>query len=79
MYFWRSVDGFEVDLLIESAEKIFPIEIKLSSTIKAQHIASLKIWLSLADNSIDKGLIISCSNHSGLIRDKIYNCHFSSL
>ncbi|MFH1288142.1 MAG: ATP-binding protein [bacterium] len=79
LYFWRSVDGFEVDLLIETAQKIFPVEIKLSSTISSQHVSSLKLWLDMAGNTAKKGLVISRSSRMGLIRRNIYNCHFSML
>lgn len=79
LYFWRSVDGLEVDLLVETAEGIFPIEIKLSSTISTQHISSLKSWLTLSGNKGNKGLIVSCSKQLGLIREGISNCHFSLL
>ena len=79
LYFWRSVDGLEVDLLVETVKGVFPIEIKLSSTISTQHISSLKSWLALSGHKARKGLIVSCSKQLGLIRRDISNCHFSLL
>lgn len=79
LYFWRSVDGYEIDLLIETAKNIFPIEIKLTSTLSAQHTSSLKTWLSLPNNTAKEGLIISSYNISGQIAKNISNCHFSLL
>ncbi|MFH0732788.1 MAG: ATP-binding protein [Candidatus Omnitrophota bacterium] len=79
LYFWRSVDGFEVDLLIETAKGIFPIEIKLSSTISTQHAASLKTWQKLSGKLSRKGLIISQSKRTGAVAKNVSNCHFSML
>jgi predicted AAA+ superfamily ATPase len=79
LYFWRSVDGLEVDLLVETSKGIFPVEIKLSATISTHHISPLKSWLSLQGNSARKGLIVSRSKQLGLVGKDIYNCHFSLL
>jgi hypothetical protein len=32
LYFWRTASGIEVDLIIESAGKLIPVEVKLSAT-----------------------------------------------
>ena len=79
LYFWRSVDGFEVDLLLEVSNKIFPIEFKLSSTITDSHTSSLRAWLKLAGEGGSKGLVVSTSKEMGLVGHNVYNCHFSLL
>ncbi|MCP4715331.1 MAG: ATP-binding protein [Deltaproteobacteria bacterium] len=79
LYFWRSTDGLEVDLLIEAAETIIPIEIKLSSTINRQHTQALQKWINVSGDSSDIGLILSCSRQFGLVATGIYNCHYSWL
>lgn len=81
LYFWRSVDGFEVDLLVEISNQIYPIEFKLSSTITEQHTSSLRAWLKLAGarDGNSKGLVISTSSQMGLIGRHVSNCHFSLL
>jgi len=79
LYFWRSIDGFEVDLLVEVSDKIFPIEFKLSSTITDQHTSSLKAWLKLSENRSSGGLVISRSQQMGLVGHEVHNCHFSLL
>lgn len=79
LYFWRSVDGFEVDLLIETSEKVFPVEFKLSSTITGYHTESLKNWEKLVGAKSAQGLIISNSLQTGRIGSSVYNCHFSQL
>ncbi len=79
LYFWRSTDGLEVDLLIESAEKNIPIEIKLSATISIQHAQSLRKWMAVSGGSSEVGVILSCSRQGGLISRDIFNCHYSWL
>jgi len=48
LYFWRSRDGLEVDLLIERNGMLLPIEVKSSATIHAQHASGLRKWRELA-------------------------------
>ena len=79
LYFWRSTDGLEVDLLIESAEKNIPIEIKLSATISHQHTQSLRKWLGVSGGRSEAGVILSCSRKGGLVGRNIFNCHYSWL
>lgn len=79
LYFWRSVSGFEVDLLVETSRGIFPIEFKLASTINSQHIEALNEWSKMAGFSDGKGLIVSSSDRSGSVGKNIHNCHYSLL
>lgn len=77
LYFYRSTDGLEVDLLIESANSITPIEIKLSSTIDHTKTKSLVKWLDISKNKDARGLIISSSKQIGLVGSRVANCHYS--
>jgi predicted AAA+ superfamily ATPase len=36
LYFWRSHDGLEVDLIIHIGQRLYPIEIKSTATPKAE-------------------------------------------
>lgn len=49
-YFWRDSNGSEVDLLIETAGKIMPIEIKSGQTINHNFFTGLTRWSTLAGN-----------------------------
>lgn len=42
LYFWRSHDGLEVDLLIESGGKLIPIEVKQTATPLPGHVSGLR-------------------------------------
>lgn len=77
LYYYRSTDGLEVDLLIETAKKIYPIEIKLSSTIDYGRTKSLLKWLEISGGKDGRGLIISSSKQLGLVGNSVINCHYS--
>ncbi len=48
LYFWRSRDGLEVDLLIDRDGTLFPLEVKASATITPGHAANVHKWRQLA-------------------------------
>ncbi len=77
LYFYRSTDGLEVDLLIEAGGKITPIEMKLSSTIDHGKARSLTKWLEISKIKDTRGLIISSSKQMGLVSNHVVNCHYS--
>ena len=59
IYFWRSHDGLEVDLLIQIGTKIHPVEIKLTATPTANHLKPLNSFRKLAGSDVaEKGLLI---------------------
>ena len=77
LYYYRSTDGLEVDLLIETGRRIYPVEMKLSSTIDSSKAKSLVKWLEISKNKDAKGLIISSSKQMGSIGNNVANCHYS--
>ncbi|ODS33561.1 MAG: hypothetical protein SCARUB_01295 [Candidatus Scalindua rubra] len=48
IYYWRSRSGLEVDLILERNGKIFPIEIKATSTLKTAHASNIVKWRKLS-------------------------------
>lgn len=77
LYYYRSTDGLEVDLLIETGRRIYPVEIKLCSTIDSGKTKSLVKWLEISKNIDVRGLIISSSKQMGLVGNNVVNCHYS--
>ncbi|MBI3314553.1 MAG: ATP-binding protein, partial [Candidatus Omnitrophica bacterium] len=77
LYYYRSTDGLEIDLLIETGKKIYPVEIKLSSTIDYGKAKSLVKWQEISKNKDAGGLIISTSKQTGLVGSNVANCHYS--
>jgi hypothetical protein len=58
-FFWRSQGGLEVDLIVQAQGKLWPIEIKMTSTPSAHHIKSLERFKKLAgDEASPLGVIV---------------------
>ncbi len=64
VYFWRTSTGHEVDIIIESAGKLIPIEVKLSATPSPKGASSIKSLQKLFGNRIGHGYVI----HPGDVR-----------
>jgi len=47
-FFWRAQSGLEVDLIIQSDGKFWPIEIKLSATPAGNHLKNINRFKELA-------------------------------
>lgn len=59
IYFWRSHDGLEVDLLVVIAGKLQAVEIKLTATPGPGHLTPLSRFLKAAgDEACGQGLIV---------------------
>lgn len=59
LFFWRSNDGLEVDLLIHLAGRLYPVEIKLTSTPTLKHLEPLNRFKALAGkDAAETGLLV---------------------
>jgi len=47
LYFWRSADGHEVDVLLERGQTLVPLELKSGETIASDFFKGLRYWRSL--------------------------------
>jgi len=58
--FWRSHDGLEVDLIINIKGKLYPVEIKLTSTPMLRHFDPINKFRSIAGKDAAEGGILVC-------------------
>ncbi|PKL48095.1 MAG: hypothetical protein CVV37_07955 [Nitrospira bacterium HGW-Nitrospira-1] len=59
IYFWRSHDGLEVDLIIGIGGKLYPVEIKLTSTPTLMHFDPINKFKAIAGkDAADTGLLV---------------------
>lgn len=49
LYFWRDIAGNEIDCLIESGQKLIPVEIKSGTTISGDWLKGIKYFQNLSD------------------------------
>jgi predicted AAA+ superfamily ATPase len=60
LFFWRSHDGLEVDLLISIKGKLHPVEIKLTATPSADHTKPLTRFIELAGHDATEHGTLVC-------------------
>ena len=58
LYFYRDKDKKEIDLIIEEAEKIYPIEIKMSASPNKEMTKNFSVLKRKIDKEIGTGIII---------------------
>jgi hypothetical protein len=64
LYYWRSGDGLEIDLLIERNNRLYPFEIKSTQTILPGHFETLNRWKELAGQTKRRGLVIAAAKEA---------------
>ncbi|MFH2219152.1 MAG: ATP-binding protein [Pseudomonadota bacterium] len=64
IYFWRTSAGTEVDIVIETGNKLVPIEVKLSATPRPSMAASIKTFREDFGDKVVPGYVV----HPGDIR-----------
>lgn len=57
-YFWRENNGLEVDLLVDQAGRLAPIEIKSGATVSSDWFQGLRRWHKLAAESAGEARLI---------------------
>lgn len=58
LYFWRDRTGHEVDLVIEDADRLYPVEIKSGQTLSGDMLDSLLWWTKLTGQPPESGTLI---------------------
>ena len=58
MWFWRTHDGLEVDLLIQVGTRLYPVEIKLTATPTARHVGPLNRLRALVGDESGAGILV---------------------
>jgi uncharacterized protein len=50
LYYWRDKSGYEVDVIIEEAGVLYPVEIKSGKTILPSFFKSIQHWMNLSQS-----------------------------
>jgi predicted AAA+ superfamily ATPase len=59
LFYWRSHDGLEVDLLIQLGTRLHPVEIKLTATPTLRHLGPLdRLKALLGADAAPEGLLV---------------------
>jgi uncharacterized protein len=70
LFFWRDRTGHEVDLLIEKATLLYPVEIKSGNTMSPDMLDGLLWWANLAGVPSDTGTLVYGGNEA-FTRNKV--------
>ena len=71
LYFYRDKDKKEIDLIIEEAEKIYPIEIKMSASPDKEMAKNFSVLKGKIDKEIGTGVIICQYDNKFYLSDDI--------
>ena len=58
LYFWRSKDGIEIDLMVDRNSRLYPMEIKATATILPGHTDAINRWSNLAGDLKVGGILV---------------------
>ena len=59
LYFWRSQDGLEIDLLVPLGDRLIPVEIKATATPTARHARLFDRFRKIAgDSAAEQGVLV---------------------
>jgi len=62
LYYWRTADGSEVDLIVDMQGKLIPIEIKQTETSHPKMAKEIVSFQQIFKNKADKGYVIYSGN-----------------
>lgn len=79
MYYLRSRDGLEIDLVIEVGQKLHLLEIKSAMTIFPAHTSSLSRAIADLKASVETTAIISQSPHNFRLKGNICNYSWKNI
>jgi hypothetical protein len=58
IFFWRDRIGHEIDLVIEEAGRLFPVEIKSAQTISTDMFDTLRWWAELTGWPVENATLV---------------------
>ncbi len=79
LFFWRSHEGLEVDIIIERGLKLFPIEIKMTGTPSSAHAEGLIRLRKLSDLFVPEGVLVTNRAMSVPIAGNVTSIHWSAI
>jgi predicted AAA+ superfamily ATPase len=79
MYYLRTQDGLEVDLVLELSQKLHLFEIKSAMTIFPRHAASLSKIARDLKPFVKNATIVSTSPDNFMVKENIYNYNWKNI
>jgi len=71
VFYWRTTKGYEVDIVVQSGERLLPIEIKTTSQPSTREVASMQVFLEEYSDQAPAGLILHTGTQTFWIADRV--------
>ena len=68
LFYWRSHDGLEIDLVVERGTKLFPIEIKATTSPQPKQLEGIERFSSLAARRAEMGTLVHFGREHAKLR-----------
>ena len=69
IFYWRDHKGIEIDILLDSGNALYPIEIKSAQTFQENQLKAIHQWNGFSD--ISGGLLLYDGEQEFVTKDKI--------
>ena len=79
LYYLRTRDGLEVDLVLEFGQQLYLFEIKSAMTILPKHASSLLRVAGDLPSAVKNSAIISTSSANFPVAKNVYNYHWKNI
>jgi uncharacterized protein len=58
LFFWRDVTGHEIDLLVDTGDRLLPVEVRSGVTVASDSLDGLCWWTGLPGNPNRRGILV---------------------
>ena len=72
-HFWRTGDGMECDLVLQSGPNMVPVEVKHAATLRSDDLRGLRAFRKSVPETADKGVLISMNPMVERIDANVWN------
>jgi len=69
VWYWRTSNGTEVDVIVESGSKLWPVEIKSGATFHDSWLAGMRSFRTLYGNEAAEGTVFNTGEHGSFSSD----------
>lgn len=73
IYFWRTRDGMEIDLILEYADRLIPVEIKKTATPSKENARQIEKFIAFDNHSkkVEKGYVVCTAKERTVISKNV--------
>ncbi|MBI2944942.1 MAG: ATP-binding protein [Candidatus Wallbacteria bacterium] len=77
--YWRTTLGEEVDLVVETSDRVLPVEVKSASRVRQDDLRSMRVFLEQYGSLAPHGVVLHCGRVAEQIGKRIWAIPLSAL